>query len=415
MARIEPFRGMRYNPEAVGSIADLTAPPFDVISPEAQRELYDRHPVNFVRLEYGRHGNGADRYASAKRLMNAWLQDGTLIEENRPAFYVYEQTFQLPEAEHIERRRLTAFAAIRLEPWGNGVYPHERTLAAPKADRMRLMEACRANLSPILGAAQDPRGTFNAALRATADASEPAVDAVDPIGQRHRLWVVDEPSETARILHAFNGADVTIADGHHRYETALAYRSRHPSGAADFALIGLTSSGAEDLVILPIHRLITGAASERLSTLAENLEKAFQVRRRPLDEELTDETVDFSLYMGGEELLDAKLRGDAIGALADLPSALAELSVSKLHAVLLREALHIDTNEEAGQRQVSYTTRRTEALEKVRGGEAQLAALTRPILMSEVEKTARAGCAMPQKSTYFYPKLPSGLVARRLI
>ncbi len=415
MTRIEPFRGMRYNPEAVGSIADVISPPYDVISPKAQQELHNRHPANFVRLEYGRHGGGEDRYASARRLMNAWLHDGTLMEEDRPAFYVYEQTFQLPEAEHVERRRLTAFAAIKLEPWGNGVYPHERTLAAPKADRMRLMEACRANLSPILGVAQDPQGIFNNALRETADASEPAVDVVDPLGQRHRLWVVHQPSEIARIQHAFDGAGVTIADGHHRYETALAYRSRHPSGAADFALIGLTSSGAEDLVILPIHRLISGAAPERLSTLAENLTKTFHIRRRRLDEELTDKKVDFSLYLGGEELLDAKLRGDAVGALADLPAALAELPVSKLHAVLLRETLHIDTNEEAGQRQVSYTARRTEALEKVRGGEAQLAALTSPLPMSAVEKTARAGCAMPQKSTYFYPKLPSGLVARRLL
>ena len=414
MTRIEPFRGMRYNAEAVGSIADVISPPYDVISPEAQQELYDRHPANFVRLEYGKHGGGKDRYASAQRLMNAWLEDGTLIEENSPAFYVYEQTFKLPEAEQMERRRLTAFAAIQLEPWGNGVYPHERTLAAPKADRMRLMEACRANLSPILGVAQDPDGNFNNALRATADASEPAVDAVDALGQRHRLWVVHKPSETERIQHAFDGAGVTIADGHHRYETALAYRSRHPNGAADFALIGLTSSGAEDLVILPIHRLVSGVASERLSTLAENLKKSFHIRRRRLDEKLTDEKVDFSLYMGGEELLDAELRGDAAGALADLPPALAELSVSKLHAVLLRETLQIDTNKEAGQRQVSYTPRRAEALDKVRGGEAQLAALTRPMPMSTVEKTARAGCAMPQKSTYFYPKLASGLVALRL-
>ena len=408
---------MRYDPSKAGSIAELIAPPYDVISSEAQQALLDRHPANFVRLEYGKHGGGSDRYESARDLLESWLRGGILIEDETPALYVYEQTFQLPETQE-ERRRLKTFAAVRLEPWGGSVYPHERTLTAPKQDRMRLMEACRANLSPILGVAQDPKGAFNAALREAADGADPIVDAADDLGQRHRLWRVDEAAAVSRIQSAFGGTSVTIADGHHRYETSLAYQqrhgARHTSGDADYTLMGVVSSGSEDLAILPIHRLASGVSAERLAELPAALERSFHVQRRRVDERLPDAEVDFSLYLGGGELLDATLREESRGALSGLPPALAELSVSKLHAALLRDLLGVDTNEEAGQRQVSYTARLGEALEKVRSGEAQLAALTRPIAMEEVERAARAGVPMPQKSTYFYPKLPSGLAARRL-
>ena len=243
MAEAQPFPGLRF---AGVTLGDAIAPPYDVISPEEQDRLYDRSPYNVVRLELGRE---RDRYAEAQRCFQEWRQAGVL-RQDEPSFYVYEQRF------HGDRVRRGLFARVKLEPWSAGVVlPHEETLTKPKADRLDLLRAVQANVSPVFGLYEDP-GKELAGLLSSVCAQAPAQEAKDEAGEDHRLWQVSEPSVVSNVRAFFGNRQLFIADGHHRYETALAYRDEAGTEASKYVLMALVDFADAGLLVLPTHRLI---------------------------------------------------------------------------------------------------------------------------------------------------------------
>jgi len=430
---VRPFRGLRYT-RAAGELAHVVAPPYDIISEDARRALHERSPHNIVRIELGYDAPDRDRYAESARLLRDWQTSGVLAMDPTASFYLHEQTFLLPpgvRGVHVSERRsrLALHAAVGLVPWSQGsILPHERTLSAAKEDRLRLISTCQANVSPVFGIASDPAGALERALREMKDRATPLGVVSDGGGQEHRLWSITEPDDIARIEAALAADTITIADGHHRYETSLAYRDAarqrsagwsddHP---ANSVLMAIVSAHSDALAILPIHRVIAGVDRARRDALSRSLAEAFDVEHVPLRQGTpadldallsrlaSEPDTQFAVYIGGDTAYALRLRhaGDS--------SPVGSLGVTRLHTHVLRDLLEIDTDTHTGQSRVSYTTAADEATGAVRAGRADLAVLMQGCTMRHIERVARAGETMPQKSTYFYPKLPTGLVLRRI-
>lgn len=432
MAEVRPFAGLRYDPALVGDLAAVVCPPYDIIPPEAQREYYQRSPYNVIRLELALSEpseSPGEKYRRAGRTFREWLRSGVLRPESRPAFYVYDQEFRLHDRPY--RRRGIA-VALRLEEWDRGlVLPHEATHLTPKADRLALMRACAANLSPICGLYDDPRGQV-AELLAAATAPAPSVALEDEQGDRHTLWVVTQPSAIGALAAALAQSVVYMADGHHRYETALAYRDEQPQfsstgdEARGFVLMVLVAVDDPGLVVLPTHRVVRGMAPERLAGLAPALARWFSSRVLPvagsgLREALAEagrERPALGLCtpaLGDTQVRILELR-DREAAMAAVPrersEAWRQLDVSIAHMLLLEQVLGL--RPDALEEHVGYTRDAEEALGAVRAGQADLALLLNPTRVGQVCAVAQAGDRMPQKSTYFYPKLLTGLVIHHL-
>ena len=288
MPDIRPFRALRYDPEVVGDPAAVIAPPYDVIGPDLHRELLARHPHNAVRLDLPEVVSGEDpdeRYRRVARTLTAWRSDGTLRKDSRPSVYVYEQVYRVP-GTRIERTQRGFFARLRIEPFGPGssVLPHERTLSGPKEDRYRLLRATGLNTSPVVGLYEDATASARATLAGIATGT-PAADVIDDDGVRHRLWVVPDEGEgsAASTLIATAGAGpIFIADGHHRYETAVRYRDerRVNTGEKDPAfdfLLMLFLDAADQLTVLPTHRIVRGLGAEGTAGLVTRLPRLFSV------------------------------------------------------------------------------------------------------------------------------------------
>lgn len=431
MPDIRPFRALRYNPEVAGDPALLVAPPYDVIGPTLHERLLARHPRNSVRLDLpaAEPGDEPDeRYRRVARTIAEWRSDGTLRRDPRPSVYVYEQTYRVPGTS-IERTQRGFFARLRIEPFGPGssVLPHERTLSGPKEDRYRLLRATGLNTSPVVGLYDDPSRASATSL-AHAAASVPVADLVDDDGVRHRLWVVAmEPGGVAESLIAVASAGpVFIADGHHRYETALRYRderrvhSSETDPAFDFLLM-LFLDAADALTVLPTHRLVRGLGDEGVERLVDGLPALFHVE--PTDREALIGRFEAAggLAGGGGRfglltrsrawLLTA--RRDAIAALqgSAAGSAVGALDVSMLGMAL--EALAgIDPAAVAGGQRIAYTKSARDAAAAVAAGEdgVDAALLLEPTPVASILAVARDGDVMPQKSTYFYPKALTGLL-----
>ena len=433
MPEIRPFRALRYDPEVATDLALVVAPPYDVIGPELQRRLLDRHPRNVVRLDLPPVEPGDDpdeRYRRAARTLAAWRSDGTFHKDPRPAIYVYEQVYRVP-GSGIERTQRGFFARLRLEAFGpeSGVLPHERTLAAPREDRYRLLRATGVNTSPVVGLYDDASGGASAILASIA-ARRPDIDVTDDDGVVHRLWVApadgDNADHVAELVRIAAGGAVTIADGHHRYETALRYRderrmsrSCEEDPAFDYLLMLFLETSAEPLTVLPTHRVVRGLGAGGLASLHEGLPNLFDIA--PANRQGLDAAFGGGLAAGGEgrfglwtrtggSILTA--RRDAFRS-DDAPggAALGELDVTLLGSALERLA-GIDAAAIAGGQRVAYTKSVAEALDWVDRGVdgADAAFLLEPTPVASISAVAREGDVMPQKSTYFYPKALTGLV-----
>jgi uncharacterized protein (DUF1015 family) len=426
---IRSFRALRYRRDAVPDLALVVSPPYDVISPEEQRVLLAREPRNVVRLdlpEVEAADGPDDRYRRAARTLAQWRSDGTLQKDPRPAVYVYEQVYRVPGTP-VERTQRGFFARLRLEPFREGgVLPHERTLEAPREDRYRLLRATGVNTSPVVGLFTDPDGSA-AALLEPVVGSPPEIDVTDDDGVRHRLWTVDDdgsPRGTAARLAAIAGAGpVTIADGHHRYETALRYRDERRMSRSceedppfDYLLTLLVSS-SEPLTILPTHRVVRHLNDE--SGLVERATTLFDVQPAPSDGLVAAFGTSaagggrghFGLWTrAGGAILEARRETFE----AELPAggeAVRRLDVTLL-GVALERLCGIDAAAVASGERVSYTKSAVESIDWVdtcRDG-ADAAFLLEPTPVSSVIEVAAQGDVMPQKSTYFYPKALTGLV-----
>ena len=423
MPEIQPFRGWRYATDQVGTLADVVAPPYDVINPEEQDRLYQRHPCNIVRLILNRGEPGdpsaATRYERAARFLAQWQDEGVLIREPSPSLYVYHQSFNWGGVTYDRRGFL---GRIRLEEFGTGsVFPHEQTMPGPKADRLALWEHGRTCLSPVFGLYPGDARTVQAPLD-EACADRPSQDVVDADGVTHRLWAVDDADAIASACDELADLPVFIADGHHRYETALNFRRDHPEvDAAGHTMMMLVAMNDPGLAILPTHRLVSGLPDLEADGLAALLGEYFEVRDVGTGREAAraawaeiDGTGDQDCLAFGtatdQRWLLARLKNPAVmeSLAADYGDDWQGLGVSRLHTLVLDTILRPAF---AGQDLACRYVHRVEEVESaIETGDVPLAVLVAPATLEHVRRIASQRETMPPKSTFFFPKLLSGLV-----
>ncbi|HEY7127620.1 MAG TPA: DUF1015 domain-containing protein [Ktedonobacterales bacterium] len=433
MAEIRPFSGIQYASEFRSRLAELVTPPYDVISPEQQNTYYQRDPNNIIRLELGRDEPGDDRlnnrYTRAAAAFAEWRMQGIMRQESQPVMYLYRQGFP-----HDGRTlwRTSLLTAVRLEPWEAGVVlPHEHTMSKPKDDRLKLLRACAANLSPLMSLYEDPQGQLSQLLVRLAD-QQPEVQFTDDAHEQHWLLAIRDSATLKELQAFFATRKLFMADGHHRYETALAYRDEiremrkelHPDDAANFVLMSLSAFEDPGLVILPTHRIVKGVSTERLSHLSEKLQERFLVER------MSDQTpADLALAAleaeGGlgvfvvvtpEQMFRLKARPIAKEPMAATGRSTpwCKLDVAMLQTLVMDQTLGLSVEAVTRGDFLSYTRNAADAIAAVRSGKAQLAVLLRPTRVEQLRDVAAIGEKMPQKSTYFYPKLITGLVIHPL-
>ncbi len=417
MAELKPFRGLRYNPGRV-NLSNVVAPPYDVISKERRTELYELDPYNVVRLILGRE---KDPYASAARAFEDWKGDGVMARDPQPAMYLLSQEYTSGRGAAAVRRGF--IAACRLEEFGSGsIYPHERTLSGPKEDRLKLLEAAHAMFSQIFALYADPRGDLDSRLDEQLGRPPDAVAEFD--GVRNALWVSHDPALVLALAGFLKGQRVLVADGHHRYETALTYsqslRLKNPghTGTEPYNFIPMYFTNINDpaLEILPTHRIVHGISGFNPEAFVTKLEEFFEVESEESLEDLLKSLAGrregaFGLILDGTPglaLLSYKKQG--VPGLADMPSLLARLDVTILHAVVMERILGITKEEQEKKVHLEYEQDAVRAMRLVLQGKAQAAFLLNPTRIEQLRAIAEAGFTMPQKSTYFYPKLLSGLV-----
>jgi uncharacterized protein (DUF1015 family) len=437
VATIRPFKGMRYDPEKVGDVAAVLCPPYDVISEVARDALYARHPNNYVRLEYAREMPGDDavenKFSRSARTLEEWLAGGVLQAESDPAIYVHDHYFRFWGREY---RRRGIIVRLRLEEWERMIVrPHEDTFAGPKSERLRLMNVTDADISPIMSLFEDENGRIAALLEAVA-AADPVLETGWEDDERHRLWTVTETAAQDALAAAFADRPVYIADGHHRYESALNYRreqlARQPDAPEDaaFNFVMMTLIDFEDagLVVLPPHRLVRGLDASRLAALPVGLASFFEIEVWPVADAGTDDRVESFLAAGAAEQDRLVAYGLAPGQVHALKvkdytqidrlmppgrtAAYRRLGVSVIDHLILEHLLGIAREDQEGK--LAYDIDRDVVTRAVSGGDYQLALLHSPMRTSVIKDIADATDRMPRKATYFHPKLPSGLVFYRL-
>ena len=433
MADLRPFRGLRYRPDIAADLGSTLAPPYDVIDSDEEAALHERSPYNIVRVELAEprpdEGSSEDRYAQAAATLRNWRASGALVQEERPAFYSYVQEF---EHEGHRRRRTALIARLRLEPWSAGVVrPHEETGAAAKQDRLQLLRQLRTNVSPIFALYRNGEGRDDegGVARLISESGAPLVAAATPDGQRHTLSAITDDAVIEAISAALREAPLYIADGHHRYETALTYRDERQRRASawtgeepeNFVLVALTAVDDPGLTLLPIHRLVRPASLP--PDLVERLERFFHVA------DTTPKSYDgtallrllarqsaasasgtafgaLGLEEGRLHLLTLKDRAAARSLMPRRSTAWQALDVSVLQYAILRETLGLDDTTGA----LDYTEDAERAMREVELGRWPLAFLLSGTRVEQILAVADAGERMPRKSTFFYPKLATGLV-----
>ena len=432
IVEIAPFRGLRYDPSRVDPNA-VIAPPYDVVGEDDVAALQARSPWNIARVESPRGDDG--RFEEAAEALRSWEAEGVLLRDSAPVLYAYEQRTRLEGDDGPRRVRRGYFARLRLSPFEAGeVLPHERTMAGPKAERLALLQATRTNVSPILVISSGDTDTASALLAEVA-AREPSFAATDGRGDEHRLWVIDDPAEIARLVEAAAAAPVLIADGHHRYETALGHLEDRDEEGRRWMLACLVPENDPGLDILPTHRLVPDvdlAADfvERLDELyvVEPLASRVSDAANPADggaarrlwEQVQAEASQpgtfglIGLPGGGLHVLRPR-SPEAIDAQlpADWSEASRALDVQILNQAILEPLLGIDAAELRAGR-VQFSEDAGHAWEWVRGGSNRLAFLVNPPRIDQVIAVAGSGDVLPQKATYFYPKLATGMVLNRL-
>jgi uncharacterized protein (DUF1015 family) len=423
--RVEPFAGLLYDPERVGVLSNVVAPPYDLIDKAHQDALYARSLYNVVRLELNR---DPDRYASAARTLGEWLNDGVLKRAVRPAIYLYSQFFEI---EGRLLRRDGFILRIRLEEFSAGrILPHERTFPAAKKDRLELLTALNTNVSPVFGLYAGTHPAL-ASLTAELTAREPALEVTDDLGIRNQLRPIEDAAAIAAIQDELDSPRIFIADGHHRYETALEYRRRRraaehdPASARpyDYTMMTLVACDDPGLVILPTYRVARRLDPETIASFDTRVASLFAVEEFSSPDAMRAALAKagqgaIAVALGGERVKLRLLRLKEPGAMADAmpgaPPAVQRLDVSVLHALVLERIFEITPEQIKAGGLIEYTIDALGALGNVGPGTDSGAFMMNPPVISDVEAVAAAGAVMPEKSTYFYPKLLTGLVLNSL-
>jgi uncharacterized protein (DUF1015 family) len=413
VAEVSPIQAVHYDLATVGGLADVVAPPYDVIDDAQRRELAERSPYNVVELDLPRGSGGGDPYEHAAELLGQWTDEGILTRDSEPTIWALEQDYSAPDGSRLTRRGF--LAQVKLAPYGEGIRPHERTQPGPKEDRLRLTRATRHNLSPIFSV--HPGEAWR--HLAPAIAGDPWGEVTDGDDTTHRVWRIEDPAVHEAIADELAPAELLIADGHHRYETALAYqREVGEGGTADHVLMALVSLEDPGLTVFPTHRLISGLADDpaKQEALATGLKELFEVEEVPNDklDPAGTEGVGVFGYVDSHFKRAYRLRlasNPALDrALAGRSEAYRTLDAAILEELVLKETLGMSTDDIAAKRGIGYTPSIDEALAKLDAGDFQAAFILRPTPIDQVREVAAAGETMPPKSTYFFPKLLTGLV-----
>ena len=428
MVDITPFKGLLFNQGKIVSLDQVTAPPYDVISSEQQDALYKKSPYNIVRLilekQYPEDDEETNRYTRSSVVFKKWIEDKILVEDVKPSFYVYSQEYTF-EGESV--CRVGFFARVHTEDFDSGnICPHEFTLAKAKQDRMNLLKACRANFSPIFGLFSNPSGEIDAILGQTMKDDPFAV--IEENGVINKAWRLNDAEKLEFITEYFNDKKILIADGHHRYETALNYYNENRNEVDDSAhvMMFLTNLEAQSLAVYPIHRLIKCPIPFDEIEFMNQVKTYFSVEpinecveinkiRKALDSADAGDIV-FYVYFGQGRgcCIQVKEKTNMLPMLAaDESEELTVLDVAQLHTVILKNILNIDTKEPNSQKYVTYKVDMIEALSRVDSGEFDLAFFMNATHVSDVRNLAEKGVRLPQKATFFYPKLLSGLVINK--
>lgn len=423
MAEIRPFRGLRFTDKA-GDIAELTCPPYDIIS-ESQRQEYLRvNPYNVIRLELPREGE--DPYAQAGETLRRWEEEGLLRRDTQPGLYIYEEEFRSAVTEGEVKKVKGFICRVKAEPFSKGtVLPHEETLSKAKADRLNLMKATGCNFSQIYSLYMDEEHVTRERLD-NLSKDTPRYEFNDGL-VTHRLWIVNDPVAIQAICDDFADRKLYIADGHHRYETAVNFSQychengiAPEGGEADYMMMMLVDMEHEGLVVFPTHRLVRNLENFDVQAVLNGCQEHFEITAMT-DTVRIEESLQalyeagkkaFAFYAGGETWYLLTLRDLAVMAelLPDKSEASQGLDVTVLHSLILEKLMGIDKENMANQINLTYTRSLEEALESVQKGESQCTFILNPTRVTEIRDVAAAGEKMPQKSTYFYPKLITGLV-----
>ncbi len=436
MAEIQPFRGVYYNQSLVKDLAAVICPPYDIISPQMHQELYQRSEHNFVRVEFGRQlpqdKDTDNKYTRSAATLREWLEQGVLEVGKTPAIYLHDHYFTHPQGQKYRRRGIICL--VRLEEWSKMIVrPHEGTLKEPKGDRLNLLWALQTNTSPILSLYED-RGSQISSLLEAQSRGEPLLKVTADSGETHHLWAITDSGVVSQICRRLARQPLYIADGHHRYESALAYQrekracspSRPGEAPFDFVMMSLIDFADPGLVILPAHRLVRGISKAALDGLMTRLREFFEVAPLPLNTADIGQQVNGLLAEGSGEVklilygLDKEhlfiLRPNNFNAISPMmPHFHSEmykrLGVSIVDHVILEELLGL-SHDMAGA-SIAYSHDSLDSINRVLDQEYQMAFMISPVKPEVVKAIADSGDRMPRKSTYFYPKEPAGLVLYR--
>jgi uncharacterized protein (DUF1015 family) len=427
MIEVIPFHGLLYD-TATHPLIEVTAPPYDVIPPALQESLYQKNPHNIVRLilgkEFSTDSEMDNRYIRASKTFRQWQEEGVLVRDSQPGFYLYSQEYEFEGGKFC---RTGFFARVKTEAFSKGnILPHEFTLAKAKTDRTHLLNACHANFSPIFGLYSDPEGNIDSLLKD--DGKLEPVSVIDDGSVVHRIWRLNNASVCQKISDRIRDKKIYIADGHHRYETALAFAEANQEKVEDCShvMMFLTNMDSDSMSIFPIHRVAKSLQPFDRESFLQKVGEYFDIApwSGPLNgtevksrlQELGNKQITFCTYMGKDHtfILTVKDPRNVLPLLdSNEPKDMQILDVMQLHAILFRHILKIDTREIAGQQYVSYKVNSEEAMGLVDSGESDVAFFMNPTLIDQVRRLAEKGIRLPQKATFFYPKLLSGLVINK--
>lgn len=435
MADIAPFRGVLYNPEAVGDLEKVVTPPYDVISPDEQEEFYRRHPLNVVRLILNRNTpedtEENNPHTRAAATLRKWLAEGVLVRDEEPGLYYYEIDYELPDGDLKTREGFVCL--LRLEDFKTGrVRPHEKTFERTRSERLRLIRRTRANLSQVFCLYADPENEVADTMKAARD-REAVMDFEDYNRVYHRMWRVTDEEAIARVAGLMAPREIFIADGHHRYETSLAFRDemreRHPEAGADapfnFIMVYLSNMDHPGVTILPTHRMLKQVDGYDPGEFLARAGECFDIREIPSGRAgARDELLArlkghkkrggaFGHFAHGHDaywLLTLKDRSALAGVRPDLSPTLRDMDVVVLDELILKHLVGVDAGILGGEDKIRFTHDAVEALAGVAGGDYRMVFLINPTRIDQVKRVAEASLVMPHKATYFYPKVIVGSV-----
>ena len=415
MAEIQPLRALRYDLHQTGGLQDVVAPPYDVIDAEQRAQLQSRSPYNVVGIDLPE--GGKDRYERAAAELARWREQGVVVSDEQPALWTLEQDYTGPDGRQRTRRGF--FARVRVEQYGAGrIRPHERTHPGPKEDRLRLTRATQANLSPIFSLYSDPEGSAWGAL---SQSDEPWAQTTDDDGTVNRLGRVTDEAAIQTAAGTLNGTELLIADGHHRYETARVYADEiGGEGPHRYVLMCLVALQDPGLTVFPTHRLVRGLRPDQHETLANTLRTDFEIAVLEDTSELAPAANDevrigyIDAHFKRPYMLTLKDQSIADAALRDHAAPYRRLDTAVLEALVLKGALEMSDHDIDELNGLGYARDFEQALELVESADYDAAFFMAPTPIRRVQEVAESGESMPPKSTYFFPKVPTGLVFNSL-